>query len=456
MDYTEMNKLFAKFGVVRDVYLPKKRSMEGKRFGFVRYDCSIVVEVAIQRMNGVWLQDKELKVKPADFHKHQSGLWQRKERNGTKVVERETANKVPSAWIREKHTVNVVSASVPRAGGHRSGTTKPAPLREGMSYRANGSYANMVKKGFIQGKNVPMIRVDTIGNGRLYRSVVASFAEHRSTEYLFKSFMTAAEGNFLVKRMGNKKKECNVGREVWLTCYGVLVHAWNVSTFCRIGSYWGEVVLVEEDTAKCARVDVGKVKIITHHMDVINQRMRLMVGSTLFNIRVAEEQASSDGNEDDDVEGETEGRPVEDGRSVSVSFITNSQDNSCVHREGSGEGLLQDAEDEESRMSGLPGIEEEAHLLGSLRHRDAGNEGLGHSTGLGPVRPMNTFTGLVLQSALHCEGNIQDIVTDSCRPSIQQLGLVFNTVGINLEVDLGNALLSSNSELLRLTYDAAQ
>ncbi|GAB2290756.1 hypothetical protein Dimus_025029 [Dionaea muscipula] len=54
--------------------------------------------------------------------------------------------------------------------------------------------------------------------------------------------------------------ECIFGREVWLSCYGVPVHAWNVSTFCSIGNHWGEVVQIDEDTAKSARFDVEKVK----------------------------------------------------------------------------------------------------------------------------------------------------------------------------------------------------
>ncbi|GAB2299275.1 hypothetical protein Dimus_033346 [Dionaea muscipula] len=65
--------LFSKFGVVKDVYIPRKKNKGGKRFGFgfVRYDCSVAAEVAIQKTNGLWIQDKELKVKIADFEGNQ-------------------------------------------------------------------------------------------------------------------------------------------------------------------------------------------------------------------------------------------------------------------------------------------------------------------------------------------------------------------------------------------------
>ncbi|GAB2266982.1 Serine arginine-rich splicing factor 2 [Dionaea muscipula] len=67
----DLHRLFSMFGVVKDVFIPRKISKMGKRFGFVRYDCLVSVEVAIQKVHGVWIQDKELKVKIADFVRKQ-------------------------------------------------------------------------------------------------------------------------------------------------------------------------------------------------------------------------------------------------------------------------------------------------------------------------------------------------------------------------------------------------
>ncbi|GAB2302408.1 hypothetical protein Dimus_036419, partial [Dionaea muscipula] len=61
MDSVELCKMFAKFGVVVDSFIPRKRSRAGRRFGFVRYDCAVAAEVTIHRTNGIWIQDKELK-----------------------------------------------------------------------------------------------------------------------------------------------------------------------------------------------------------------------------------------------------------------------------------------------------------------------------------------------------------------------------------------------------------
>ncbi|KAF5942569.1 hypothetical protein HYC85_020211 [Camellia sinensis] len=42
--------MFSNFGVVKDVYIPNKRRKATKTiFGFVRFDCPVAAEIAIQR-----------------------------------------------------------------------------------------------------------------------------------------------------------------------------------------------------------------------------------------------------------------------------------------------------------------------------------------------------------------------------------------------------------------------
>ncbi|GAB2299978.1 hypothetical protein Dimus_034024 [Dionaea muscipula] len=47
----DLHRLFSKFGVVKDVFIPRKISKTGKRFGFVRYDFLVSAEVAIQKVS---------------------------------------------------------------------------------------------------------------------------------------------------------------------------------------------------------------------------------------------------------------------------------------------------------------------------------------------------------------------------------------------------------------------
>ncbi|KAL7263526.1 hypothetical protein ACSBR1_001644 [Camellia fascicularis] len=68
MDPKGLFYLFQKFGLVRDVFiLQKKRKATNSRFGFVKFDCSLATKVAIQKANGLWVDDKKLAVKNAEF-----------------------------------------------------------------------------------------------------------------------------------------------------------------------------------------------------------------------------------------------------------------------------------------------------------------------------------------------------------------------------------------------------
>lgn len=61
-----MVDIFRKFGVVKDVYIPlKRRKVRNTRFAFARYDCEVAAEVAVQKANGIWMEDKQLVVKHA-------------------------------------------------------------------------------------------------------------------------------------------------------------------------------------------------------------------------------------------------------------------------------------------------------------------------------------------------------------------------------------------------------
>ncbi|CAL5382247.1 unnamed protein product [Camellia sinensis] len=62
--------LFNKFGAVKDVFIPqKRRKVTNTRFGFMRYDCSIVADIAEQKANGLWVDSKSLSVKIVEYGK---------------------------------------------------------------------------------------------------------------------------------------------------------------------------------------------------------------------------------------------------------------------------------------------------------------------------------------------------------------------------------------------------
>ncbi|KAI7980648.1 hypothetical protein LOK49_Contig124G00010 [Camellia lanceoleosa] len=54
---------------------------------------------------------------------------------------------------------------------------------------------------------------------------------------------------------------------VWLNFYGIPLNVWNESTFTRIGSIWGEILQLDDDTKELMSFDCGKVLISTKVME---------------------------------------------------------------------------------------------------------------------------------------------------------------------------------------------
>ncbi|KAL7232584.1 hypothetical protein ACSBR2_010571 [Camellia fascicularis] len=66
MDAKSLFKLFTKLGIVKDVFIPfKGRKVTNSRFGFVRFE--LVADIAIQKANGLLVDDKVLDVKTTTF-----------------------------------------------------------------------------------------------------------------------------------------------------------------------------------------------------------------------------------------------------------------------------------------------------------------------------------------------------------------------------------------------------
>ncbi|KAL7239706.1 hypothetical protein ACSBR2_005566 [Camellia fascicularis] len=77
MDAKSLFKFFSKFGIVKDAFIPSKRRLvSNSRFGFVRFDCYVAADIAIQKANGLLVDDKVLEVKTATLDRRS-----REERN---------------------------------------------------------------------------------------------------------------------------------------------------------------------------------------------------------------------------------------------------------------------------------------------------------------------------------------------------------------------------------------
>lgn len=291
-------KFFNQYGVVKDAYIPIKRSkITNRRFGFVRYNCATSIEVAISNANGFWIEDRKLFVKVAAFNIHRNKPLQKR-------VQQDLSNNSVGGKI------SVVDPVI------QNGSNK-------------ASFADVVK-GKVVSSSVFTIKAKEysciVGDDWLSRSVIAKLPSFRSIESIKENFylecvydvqIRSLGGNFVVLTfptlddlkamvegpevnwLGNFFDEyqqwspdCAIeaSRTVWLDCYGVPLHLWNQDTFFNIGKMWGEPITLDDATLKGSSFSSGKVQIETKVFGVIDQVIKLEINGRLYPIRVIEKQ----------------------------------------------------------------------------------------------------------------------------------------------------------------------
>ncbi|GFZ18405.1 hypothetical protein Acr_27g0001440 [Actinidia rufa] len=141
--------------------------------------------------------------------------------------------------------------------------------------------------------NIPIVTVKEVGNGWHMGGdmVVLTFKDLEERDSMFNKGKMAWLKEWFVESFeweNTKSNPCS--RLVWLNCYGIPLHLWNLQTFSEIGKIWGEVIMLADDTMKNLSFTVGKVLISTAVMDSINKVMELENNGRISQIRVMEEQ----------------------------------------------------------------------------------------------------------------------------------------------------------------------
>ncbi|KAG5560446.1 hypothetical protein RHGRI_003682 [Rhododendron griersonianum] len=250
-DQIWLQRTFNKFGVVKDAFIPKKRSQRtGSKFGFVRYDCPVSADVATSRMNGVWVGNERLFVKVASFgySENKPKMEEPRVQTGQKLKERTRDQE-----LRAKDK-GLVTGRVQQIGALRSRDCTFIQALKG-----EASTRNMDQR--------IKLHIEACGNGWLFRSVVAvtnrvvsmstlkvSFSKETDEVVQFRSlggrevlvtFQSQDRRDTLtrhpwmklwfasVKRWGGEP--ASLERFIWLRCRGVPLNGWNAKTFKQIG-----------------------------------------------------------------------------------------------------------------------------------------------------------------------------------------------------------------------------
>ncbi|KAL7218941.1 hypothetical protein ACSBR2_012080 [Camellia fascicularis] len=267
--------------------LPESMDPRGLFKLFSNYEV-VAASVAVQKAEGLWCDDKELKVRIATYgNKDQNLKIQESRKDSTNLI------KQRMHW-------------------------QPTEGVKGQS-----SYMDVVQ-GFNRDiKRIP-IKSEEIGNGWLYESLLVKLKAFLTFDVFKKECSNRGVKDVNIRDRGDRvvvltfqlvkhMKEWKVKLEewiyewcismeewekgkmiesercVWLYCFGIPFNLWNIKTLNDIGRVWGEVVQHDEGTNNLASFQWSKVRIITTNREFINAVVILECNGAQYPIRVCEE-----------------------------------------------------------------------------------------------------------------------------------------------------------------------
>ncbi|GMP40634.1 hypothetical protein CsSME_00011001 [Camellia sinensis var. sinensis] len=258
------------------------------RFGFVRYNCPVAANMAVQKATGLWCDNRALTVKVAEFVRRveaqkkpiQSSI-QRKEMGGT--------GKAPWKLKGKESFAQVVSGK--GSGTNATLTVKVYEVGNGWLYssvfvRLKPLYCGAEFKSELKTRGMEDIEVREGGG----RDIVLSFPSVENMHEKLKLMETWVQD--WAESVTEWKQGMSIAqqRDVWLSCYGVSLNVWNNNTFFSIGRLWGEVTSLADETSNMDNLICGKVRIVTKCMDSINETINLDCKGVLYPIKVCEDQ----------------------------------------------------------------------------------------------------------------------------------------------------------------------
>ncbi|GJT08560.1 RNA-directed DNA polymerase, eukaryota [Tanacetum coccineum] len=253
------------FGTVVDVFIPFKKSQAGKRFAFVRFIKVFSLERLVKNLCTIWIGRHHLYANQVRF-------------------ERPNKPAVSSLNVKSKESNK----------GHASSNNRTGNI-------ASGSYANVVNGGIYS--NIPasmispspaLVLDESCLIERDYsKCVMGKVKDANSISNI--QILLHDEGFVDVKSkyLGGMwiLQEVNQDfvsdeRIAWVDIEGVPLHAWFSETFSRIGKKWGEMLNIEDTSAKS--FSRKRVCILTKNPVSILESFKIIAKGKVFMVRAKE------------------------------------------------------------------------------------------------------------------------------------------------------------------------
>ncbi|XVF11023.1 hypothetical protein REPUB_Repub07fG0233500 [Reevesia pubescens] len=271
-----LRKIFQWHGTVIDVFIPKKRSSSGKKFGFVHFASLREAKTAVGRLNGAWILDHRIKAENSDSYSSQNG----------------TSSIVP------------LKPTYLQALRYGLDDKVSADFHYGLQSKVSSSGQEMKKCVAV---------CDKEALARLRNCYIGTILGNLDTESLLENFKTEDYVGVSVRKLsGNqvlldfeemKDRYAFVNwkstwlsdwfsnlqpwsmdqnafvRTTWLKCFGVPIHLSNHGTFRNIAMLWGDFVAIDGNTLALDDFSFGLVLIRTHLLQTIDESIDMFVVS---------------------------------------------------------------------------------------------------------------------------------------------------------------------------------
>ncbi|GAU23620.1 hypothetical protein TSUD_386090 [Trifolium subterraneum] len=333
-----LRKGFEVCGMLKDVYVAKKRNIYGEPYGFVKFSNVRNVDKLLKALNVVYFGHFRVRARVARFDRND--MLERRSSGMVKAVSKK-GHKSPESVVK-----NVTNSGKDGVDVAKGSSSSPEDVRVGdivvrIGKRQEPTTRNKTQEqeyGLILKKPTIFTDVDKEKDGRIYlrnfrttpddvkwiqNGLVATIingeavpvVQNRITDAGFndlilvpmgadKVFVRSSAGvdvwaivdgakEFFTLIFSNWVRWGNEGfsyqRGAWVRLYGIPIHAWNVHFFKLCVFYCGRSLRADNFSVHRDRLDFARVLIATPDLEIIKRVETVLVDGTLTEIMIVEE-----------------------------------------------------------------------------------------------------------------------------------------------------------------------
>ncbi|XVF04709.1 hypothetical protein REPUB_Repub05bG0108400 [Reevesia pubescens] len=298
--WTWLGRIFRRLGRVIDVFIPKKISNRGYRFGFVRFVTFEEAKRAANALNGAWVLEHRIEVNVARFGKASNGNsvmhevhhyqnQSKKEVNQLRLYEQvasEGTRNQRKTFEGEKHGELHKEKMEKKEVVWCKGVVNAENL-----HWLERSVVGSIKEGVEMDKVEDLVIKDGFNGVKVRKFSAVECLISVEDESLFDRMKKENWRTFdkwfdnIVHWSENLHITC---RPVWVACYGIPIHAWDLKTFQNIAANWGDFIRMDCVSLQMNSFSKGCMQIMSSIETRIDEVIKLQVGDDMFNIRVVE------------------------------------------------------------------------------------------------------------------------------------------------------------------------